>query len=86
MKVPNNPMQAYLVGKRHGTQENMDMVAMALTDKHGWGITGEGDTIEALYAQLEYYAEEINTGRIKRRDIKAMLAEEHKLAFCDGNR
>ena len=89
MKIPNNPQQAYLMGKRHGTQENMDLVAMALTDKCGFHVREETEdcrdtkSVAYLYEQLEYYAAEINAGRIKRKDIKKMLAEEQSLAFED---
>ena len=80
-------MQAYMQGKRHGTQENMDMIAMALIDKAGWHVKSEGpddhNSIEWLYNQLLYYAEEINSGRINRRDIKKMLHEEENLIFDD---
>ena len=72
-------------GKQHGTQENMDMVSMALIDKAGWHVRSESPddrcSIEWLYNQLLYYAEEINSGRIKRRDIKQMLREEQNLIF-----
>lgn len=85
--VPNNPMQAYITGKRDGTKENMDMIAMALIDKAGWHRSSEDSedrqSIEWLFNQLVYYAEEINSGRIKRRDIKEMLAEEQNMRFVD---
>lgn len=86
-KIPNNPMQAYMMGKRHGTQENMDMIAMALIDKAGWHRSSDGpedrQSIEWLYGQLIYYAEEINSGHIKRKDIKEMLKDEQKMQFVD---
>lgn len=86
-KIPNNPAQAYQCGKRQGTQDNMDLIAMALTDKAGWHIKSEYPddkcSIEWLYKQLLYYAQEINSGRIKRKDIKKALEDEHSLQFCD---
>lgn len=88
MRIPNNPMQAYLTGKRHGTQENMDMVAMALLDKCGFHTRQDGpddtQSVEYLYGQIVKYAAEINEGRIKRREIKDMLAEEAGIEFRDG--
>jgi hypothetical protein len=85
MKIPNNPQQAYMIGKRDGTRENMDMIAMALLDKAMWHILSDGpedrESIEWLYNQLVYYAGEINSGRIKRRDIKEMLRDEHNMEF-----
>lgn len=87
LNIPNNPLQAYMTGKRHGAQETMDKTAMALLDKAGWHVKSEGpedrNSIEWLYGQLEYYTEEISTGRIKRRDIKEVLREESKLEFSD---
>lgn len=87
MKLPNNPQKAYLLGKRHGTQDNMDLVAMALIDKAGWSVKSDDPAdrcnISWLYDQLLYYAEEINSGRIKRRDVKEMLQDESNLIFSD---
>lgn len=88
INVPNNPMQAYLMGKRHGTQENMDLVSMALLDKCGFHTRQDGpddtQSIEYVYRQIGKYAEEINEGRMKRREIKDMLAEEAGIEFRDG--
>ncbi len=76
-------------GKLQGTRENMDMVAMVLTDKCGWHVQEETadsrDThsIAYLYECLEKLAEEINEGRIKRKHIKDMLKEEHGVIFGD---
>lgn len=36
--MPNNPKQAYMLGKLHGTQDTMGNVAMVLLDKCGWHI------------------------------------------------
>lgn len=36
--LPNNPKQAYMLGKLHGTQDTMGNVAMVLLDKCGWHI------------------------------------------------
>lgn len=87
MKLPNNPLKAYLLGKRHGTQDNMDLVAMALMDKAGWSVKSDDPAdrhnIAWLYDQLVYYAEEINSGRIKRKDIKSMLQDESNIIFDD---
>lgn len=86
-KIPNNPYQAYLMGKRHGMQDNMDLVAVCLLDKCGFHAKSEDVTdrqsIEYLYGQLTEYAAEINSGRIKRRDIKEMLCDEAKISFSD---
>jgi hypothetical protein len=86
-KIPNNPMQAYMMGKRDGTKENMDMIAMALLDKLAWHVLQENpedkNSIEWLFNQLIYYAEEINSGRIKRRDIKDVLLDEQNMRFVD---
>lgn len=86
-RLPNNPTKAYLLGKLHGTQENMDLVAMALLDKCGFHLhstePGDAQSIEYLFAQLESYAAEINEGRISRRDIKKMLREDEKIIFSD---
>lgn len=56
----------FMDGKRRGTQENMDMVAMVLMDKCGWHVQEETadsrdtQSIAYLYACLEKMAEEIN--------------------------
>lgn len=85
-KIPNNPMQAYLMGKRHGRQENFDVVAMALLDKCGFSVVGGEDdhqTLEYLYKQVDTYIDEINAGRITKASIKDMLAGDYKVAFRD---
>ena len=83
--IPNNPMQAFLLGKRQGTKDNMDMVAMCLLDKCGFHTRSEDVTdthsIEFLFAQLRSYTAEINAGRLARRDVAQMLADEEKLQF-----
>lgn len=85
----NNPKQAYMLGKLHGTQDTMGNVAMVLLDKCGWHIKEQTadvhDTmsISYLYECIVALAEEINDGRIKRKDIKQVLAEEHNVAFGD---
>lgn len=87
--IPNNPMKAFLLGKRQGTKDNMDMVAMTLIDKCCFHVKREvpDDTqsIDFLYRQLVSYAAEINEGRIKRKEIKDMLAEEAQIEFKDGD-
>ena len=84
-KLPNNPTKAYTVGKLEGTKDNMNLVAMALLDKCGWHLRStdaeDRQSIEYLFAQLTYYAKEINEGRIKRRDVREMLREEEGLIF-----
>jgi hypothetical protein len=87
--LPNNPKQAYMLGKLHGTQDTMGNVAMVLLDKCGWHIKEQTadahDTmsISYLYECIVALAEEINDGRIKRKDIKQVLAEEHNVVFGD---
>lgn len=87
MKIPNNPMQAYLMGKRHGCQEAYDIVAMTLLDKCGFHTFTEDPTdhmsIEYMYHQTEEVAEAINKGYLKRKDIKEMLEEEASIRFVD---
>lgn len=83
----------FLDGKRRGTQECMDMVAMALIDKCGWHVQEEtADSRDTqsiaylyayLYACLEKMAEEINEGRIKRKHIKDVLKDECGVVFGD---
>ena len=79
----------FMDGKRRGTQECMDMVAMALMDKCGWHVQEETadcrDThsIAYLYECLTQTAQEINEGRIRRRHIKDMLKEEYGVVFGD---
>lgn len=74
-------------GKLQGTRECMDMVAMALLDKCGWHIREETpdsrDTLSIayLYECLTQITQEINDGRIRRRHIKDMLAEEYGVEF-----
>lgn len=85
--IPNHPMQAYFMGKRHGTQECMDMVAMALLDKCGFHTFSETPedhmSIEFMFHATEDTADSINKGYLKRKDIKAMLAEEANIRFVD---
>lgn len=74
-------------GKLQGTQECMDMVAMALMDKCGWHIQEQTEdsrdthSIAYLYECLTQIAQEINEGRIRRRHIKDMLKEEYGVVF-----
>ena len=76
-------------GRLKGTQECMDMVAMALIDKCGWHVQEETpdsrDThsIAYLYECLEKLAEEINEGCIKRKHIKDVLKNECGVVFGD---
>jgi len=87
MKIPNNPMQAYLVGKRHGTQECMDIVAMTLLDKCGFHTFTEDPedhmSIEFMFHATEDTADSINKGYISRKDIKEMLKDEAQIRFVD---
>ena len=87
MRLPNNPMQAYLMGKRHGTQECMDMVAMTLLDKCGFHTFTEDPedhmSIEYMFHQTEETADAINKGYLKRKDIKEMLKDEAHIRFVD---
>ena len=74
-------------GKLQGTRENMDMVAMVLLDKFGWHINEETpdsrdtESLRYFYDCVVEATKEINEGRIKRRHIKEMLAEEYKVIF-----
>ena len=87
MKIPNNPMQAYLMGKRHGAQETMDIVAMALLDKCGFHTFSEDVddrmSVEYVYHMTEDTADSINKGYLKRRDIKEVLRDEAGIRFVD---
>lgn len=89
MRIPNNPTQAYLMGKRHGTQECMDMVAMTLLDKCGWHTFSEDVqdrmSIEYMFHQTEETADAINKGYLKRKDIKDMLKDEAGIRFVDDD-
>ena len=86
-RIPNNPMQAYLMGKRHGAQETMDIVAMALLDKCGFHTFTEDPedrmSVEFVYHATEDTADSINKGYIKKRDIKTVLRDEAKIQFVD---
>ena len=88
MKIPNNPMQAYLMGKRHGAQETMDIVAMALLDKCGFHTFSEDPedhmSVEYVYNATEDTADSINKGYIKRKDIKDVLRDEAGIRFVDN--
>ena len=74
-------------GKLQGTRENMDMVAMVLLDKFGWHINEETpdnrdtESLRYFYDCVVETTKEINEGRIKRRHIKEMLADEYKVIF-----
>lgn len=76
-------------GRLKGTQECMDMVAMALIDKCGWHVQEETadsrdtQSIAYLYECLEKLAEEINEGRIERKHIKDVLKDECGVVFGD---
>lgn len=86
-KIPNNPAKAYWIGKRHGAQETMDIVAKALLDKCGFHPLSEDPTdhmsIEYVYHQAEETADAINKGYVTRMDIKRMLEEEARIRFVD---
>lgn len=85
----NRDDRIFMQGKLQGTRECMDMVAMALLDKCGWHIREETpdsrDTLSIayLYECLMQITQEINDGRIRRRHIKDMLAEEYGVEFGD---
>lgn len=72
-------------GKLEGTRNNMDMVGMVLLDKMGFHVFEETEdehdvmSLEYLYRCLEELAKEINDGRVRRKDIRAMLKDEYKL-------
>lgn len=87
--IPNDPFRAYIAGRQHGSQEQMDKTAMALMDKAGWHVEPDGpedrQSIRWLYDQLAYYTEELKAGRITRRDIKDMLREESGIRFLTGD-
>lgn len=89
VNLPNNPMQAYLLGQRHGTQKTMGSVAMVLTDKFGFHVkentADERDlkSVEYLYNCIVELTTEVNEGRITHKDIKQVLAEEHNTVFED---
>lgn len=89
VKIPNNPMQAYLMGKRHGAQETMDIVAMTLLDKCGFHTFTEDPedhmSIEYMFHQTEETADSINKGYIARKDIKEVLREEAGIRFVDDS-
>lgn len=88
-KIPNNPMQAFLLGRRTGAQETMSNVAHVLTDKFGWHIKEETEesrdtkSIQYLYDCLVDLKEKIDSGRITYKDIKEVLATEHNAEFAD---
>ena len=42
-------------------------------------------SIEFMFHQTEETADAINKGYLKRKDIKAMLAEEANIRFVDDN-
>ncbi len=86
-RLPNNPKQAYRLGLRHGTQQAMDLMAMALLDKCGFHTFSENSedrqSVEHVYHAIEDTADSINKGYIKRRDIKAVLRDEAGIRFVD---
>lgn len=88
-KLPNKPVQAYLMGKRHGCQETFDVISMALLDKCGWHTFSESPedrmSVEFLFHAVEETAEAINKGYLTRRDIKQTLKDEARLRFVDDN-
>lgn len=87
MKVPNSPLQAYLMGKRHGCQETFDVISMALLDKCGWHTFAESpddrQSVEYLFRATEDTAEAINKGYLTRKDIKKVLKDEARIRFVD---
>lgn len=75
----------FLDGKRRGTQECMDMVAMALIDKCGWHVQEETpdshDTMSIEYLQkcLVKLVNAKNSGYVTKKDIADALRSDYKL-------
>ena len=74
-------------GRLEGIQQTMDLCAMVLLDKFGWHINEETpdsrdtESLRYFYDCVVDTTKEINEGRIKRRHIKEMLADEYKVIF-----
>lgn len=74
-------------GRLEGIQQTMDLCAMVLLDKFGWHINEETpdsrdtESLRYFYDCVVETTNEINEGRIKRRHIKEMLADEYKVIF-----
>ena len=74
-------------GRLEGIQQTMDLCAMVLLDKFGWHINEETpdnrdtESLRYFYDCVVETTKEINEGRIKRRHIKEMLADEYKVIF-----
>ena len=74
-------------GRLEGIQQTMDLCAMVLLDKFGWHINEETpdsrdtESLRYFYECVVETTKEINEGRIKRRHIKEMLADEYKVIF-----
>lgn len=76
-------------GRLEGVQQTMDLCAMTLLDKCGWHVKEETpdshDTrsLQYFYDCVVETTKEINEGRIRRRHIRDMLAEEYGVEFGD---
>lgn len=74
-------------GRLEGIQQTMDICAMALLDKFGWHVREETpdshdrESLQYFYDCVVATTKEINEGRIRRRHIKDMLAEEYGVEF-----
>ena len=74
-------------GRLEGVQQTMDLCAMVLLDKFGWHINEETpdsrdtESLRYFYDCVVETTKEINEGRIRRRHIKEMLADEYKVIF-----
>ena len=79
--------QLLLKGRLEGIQQTMDLCAMVMLDKFGWHINEETPeswdmgSLRYFYDCVVETTKEINEGRIKRRHIKEMLADEYKVIF-----
>lgn len=81
--LPNNPMKAYMMGKLHGTKENMDLLSLVLQDKFGWHTKAEDarDTMSLEYLQdcLVELVDAKNNGYVSKRDIADTLLDDYKM-------
>lgn len=77
-------------GKLIGTQENMDMIGMVLTDKFGWHVHEETEdardtmSLAYLFECLKELTDAINNGYVRRKHIRDTLAEEYKVSYHGG--
>lgn len=74
-------------GRLEGVQQTMDLCAMVLLDKFGWHVkeqtpdSHDQRSLQYFYDCVVEITKEINEGRIRRRHIKDMLAEEYGVEF-----